>query len=60
MYKALKDVAFALPVFNEDGQPTGYFGNIKFLEAGQDYDLSEATQETIDNLIEQGFIEAVQ
>lgn len=59
MYKALKDTAFALPVLDENGQQTGYFGNVKFLEAGQTYDLSEATQETIDILIEQGVIEAV-
>lgn len=59
MYKCLKDVAFALPVINEDGQQTGYFGNIKFLEVGQTYDLSEATKETIDSLVEQEFIEAV-
>lgn len=59
MYKALKDIAFALPVLNEDGEQTGYFGNFIVLEVGHTYDLTEAHKETLDNLVEQGFIEAV-
>jgi hypothetical protein len=59
MYKVLKDTAFALPVLNEAGEQTGYFGNVKFLEDGQVDDLKDVPKETLDHLIEQGFIEAV-
>lgn len=60
MYKALKEVGFALPLYDEQGQLTGTYGNLLFLEPGQTYDLSQVDKAFLDNLVEEGFIEPVQ